>query len=61
MVPFNVPSLFGATRIISNLTLLSSSSEIELASSTAGITSIRSSCKAPTSVESPLKSSGNLV
>ena len=32
-------------RMISNLTLLSSSSEMELASSTAGITSIKSSCK----------------
>ena len=34
-------------RMISNLTLLSSSSEMELASSTAGITSIKSSCNNP--------------
>ena len=39
--------------MISNLTFLSSSSEMELASSTAGITSIRSSCSMATSVADP--------
>ena len=37
--------------MISNLTLLSSSSDIEFASSTAGMTSIRSSCSSATSLD----------
>ena len=45
------PSICGEMRMISNLTLLSSSSEIELASSTAGMTSIKSSCSSATSLE----------
>ena len=48
---FNFPNMFGAIKMISNLTRLSSSSEIEFASSTAGITSMRSSCSIATSVE----------
>ena len=44
------PSACGEMMSISNLTLLSSSSEMELASSTAGMVSMRSSCSRAMSV-----------